>query len=98
MSIERFCNDMLGKYCIFFPSKPPSTPSPPSLLLLNGLYPKNDSKFAGEVSADARDMISGLLVKDPKARLPLSKLLDHPWIKNNASPNGIPQAEKDVAV
>ena len=50
------------------------------------------------MSADARDMISGLLVKDPKARLPLSKLLDHPWIKNNASPNGIPQAEKDVAV
>ena len=57
-----------------------------------------DLHFPAHVSVDARDMISGLLVKDPKARLPLSKLLDHPWIKNNASPNGIPQAEKDVAV
>ena len=57
-----------------------------------------DLHFPSHVSADARDMISGLLVKDPKARLPLSKLLDHPWIKKNASPNGIPQAEKDVAV
>ena len=57
-----------------------------------------DLQFPSHVSADARDMISGLLVKDPKARLPLSKLLDHPWIKKNASPNGIPQAEKDVAV
>lgn len=52
-----------------------------------------DLHFPAHVSADARDMISGLLVKDPKARLPLSKLLDHPWIKKNASPNGIPQAE-----
>jgi aurora kinase len=52
-----------------------------------------DLHFPAHVSVDARDMISGLLVKDPKARLPLSKLLDHPWIKKNASPNGIPQAE-----
>ena len=35
-------------------------------------------------------MISALLVKEPRHRLPLRKLLEHPWIVENASPNGIP--------
>ena len=41
----------------------------------------------------ARDMIASLLVKEPRNRLPLSKLLEHPWIAKNASPDGIPAAE-----
>jgi aurora kinase len=52
-----------------------------------------DLKFPAHVSQDARDMIGSLLVKEPRDRLPLSKLLEHPWIQNNASPNGIPQVE-----
>jgi aurora kinase len=52
-----------------------------------------DLKFPAHVSADARDMISSLLVKEPRNRLPLSKLLEHPWIAKNASPDGIPAAE-----
>jgi serine/threonine protein kinase len=52
-----------------------------------------DLHFPSHVSANARDMISALLTKDPKTRLQLSKLLEHPWITENASPNGIPAAE-----
>ena len=52
-----------------------------------------DLKFPAHVSADARDMIASLLVKEPRNRLPLSKLLEHPWIGKNASPDGIPAAE-----
>jgi|Transcript_1937 aurora kinase len=52
-----------------------------------------DLKFPAHVSQDARDMIGSLLVKEPRDRLPLSKLLEHPWIQKNASPNGIPQVE-----
>jgi aurora kinase len=32
------------------------------------------------VSAEARDLISKLLVKDPKRRLSLDSVLSHPWI------------------
>eukprot|EP00271_Cylindrocystis_brebissonii_P019844 TRINITY_DN627_c0_g1_i1.p1 TRINITY_DN627_c0_g1~~TRINITY_DN627_c0_g1_i1.p1 ORF type:complete len:288 (+),score=60.15 TRINITY_DN627_c0_g1_i1:505-1368(+) len=45
-----------------------------------------DLKFPSEpsVSAGAKDLISRLLVKDPKQRLPLSAVLAHPWILANA--------------
>jgi serine/threonine protein kinase len=49
-----------------------------------------DLNFPSHVSRSARDMISALLVKEPRQRLPLRKLLEHPWIVENASPNGIP--------
>ena len=49
-----------------------------------------DLNFPSHVSRSARDMISALLVKEPRHRLPLRKLLEHPWIVENASPNGIP--------
>jgi aurora kinase len=52
-----------------------------------------DLKFPAHVSADAQDMIASLLVKEPRNRLSLSKLLEHPWIAKNASPDGIPAAE-----
>lgn len=52
-----------------------------------------DLHFPEHVSAAAQDMIRAILVKEPKNRLALSKLLEHPWIVENASPNGIPVAE-----
>jgi aurora kinase, other len=39
----------------------------------------------GSMSDLAADLIRRLLVKDPVARLPLSKVLEHPWIVRHAS-------------
>ncbi|KAL4188101.1 hypothetical protein AMTRI_Chr09g42420 [Amborella trichopoda] len=36
------------------------------------------------VSREAKDLITRLLVKDPSKRLPLQKILEHPWIVKNA--------------
>ena len=52
-----------------------------------------DLQFPSYISENAKDLIRSLLVKEPAARIPLSRLLDHPWIKENASPNGIPLPE-----
>ncbi|KAJ9171289.1 hypothetical protein P3X46_014678 [Hevea brasiliensis] len=41
------------------------------------------------VSAEAKNLISRLLVKDSSKRLPLQKIMDHPWILKNADPMGI---------
>jgi aurora kinase len=41
---------------------------------------KVDLHFPAHVSAEARDLISKLLVKDPKRRLSLDSVLSHPWI------------------
>lgn len=50
-----------------------------------------DLKFPPKpvVSASAKDLISQMLVKDSSQRLPLHKLLEHPWIVQNAEPSGI---------
>lgn len=40
------------------------------------------------VSAEAKNLIIRLLVKDSAKRLPLQKILEHPWIIVNADPNG----------
>ncbi|MQL86695.1 hypothetical protein Taro_019218 [Colocasia esculenta] len=40
------------------------------------------------VSAEAKDLISKLLVKDSSKRLSLQKILEHPWIVKNADPSG----------
>ncbi|GLJ29550.1 hypothetical protein SUGI_0582830 [Cryptomeria japonica] len=52
---------------------------------------KVDLKFPLKplVSAAAKDLISQLLQKDSSKRLPLHKLLQHPWIVQNADPDGI---------
>jgi len=42
---------------------------------------KVDLKYPPHVSAGARDLISKLLVKDPKNRMPLAQVMNHPWIK-----------------
>ncbi|XP_077228759.1 serine/threonine-protein kinase Aurora-3-like [Tasmannia lanceolata] len=41
------------------------------------------------VSAEAKDLISKLLVKDALKRLSLQKILEHPWIVKNADPSGV---------
>nr|KAJ0200571.1 hypothetical protein LSAT_V11C600303800 [Lactuca sativa] len=50
-----------------------------------------DLKFPSKpvVSAAAKDLISQMLVKDTSKRLPLHKLLEHPWIVQNADPSGV---------
>ncbi|XP_057949481.1 serine/threonine-protein kinase Aurora-3 [Malania oleifera] len=40
------------------------------------------------VSAEAKNLISRLLVKDSSKRLSLQKILEHPWIIKNANPAG----------
>ncbi|XP_020682610.1 serine/threonine-protein kinase Aurora-3-like [Dendrobium catenatum] len=40
------------------------------------------------VSPEAKDLISKLLVKDSSKRLSLQKILEHPWIVQNADPSG----------
>ncbi|KMT02980.1 hypothetical protein BVRB_8g195480 isoform B [Beta vulgaris subsp. vulgaris] len=42
---------------------------------------------APQVSSEAKDLISRLLVKDSSKRLCLQKILEHPWILNNADPH-----------
>jgi aurora kinase, other len=41
---------------------------------------KVDLRFPPHVSAEARDLITRLLRKDPKARLALNRVKDHPWV------------------
>ncbi|KAL0311914.1 UNVERIFIED_CONTAM: Serine/threonine-protein kinase Aurora-1 [Sesamum radiatum] len=50
-----------------------------------------DLKFPPKpiVSAAAKDLISQMLVKDSSKRLPLHKLLEHPWIVQYADPSGV---------
>ncbi|KAL0428987.1 UNVERIFIED_CONTAM: Serine/threonine-protein kinase Aurora-3 [Sesamum radiatum] len=42
-----------------------------------------------DVSAEAKNLITRLLVKDSSKRLSLHKILEHPWIVKNADPMGI---------
>ncbi|RVW79251.1 Serine/threonine-protein kinase Aurora-1 [Vitis vinifera] len=53
-----------------------------------------DLKFPPKpiVSSTAKDLISQMLVKDSSQRLPLHKLLEHPWIVQNADPSGVYRA------
>jgi aurora kinase len=50
-----------------------------------------DLKFPSKpvISAAAKDLICQLLVKDSSRRLPLQKVVNHPWIVNNADASGI---------
>jgi len=45
-----------------------------------------DLKFPDHVSAEARDLLTKLLVKNPKSRLPLSECLQHPFISKHTAP------------
>lgn len=35
-----------------------------------------------DISAEARDLLKGMLEKNPKKRLPVSKILKHEWFKD----------------
>ncbi|KAF5938839.1 hypothetical protein HYC85_023098 [Camellia sinensis] len=50
-----------------------------------------DLKFPPKpiISSSAKDLISQMLVKDSSQRMPLHKLLEHPWIVQNAEPSGV---------
>jgi len=37
-----------------------------------------------QVSSSAKDLITGLLQKDPNKRLTLEKAMTHPWLKSKA--------------
>eukprot|EP00249_Psilotum_nudum_P009969 c22256_g1_i2 orf=395-1312(-) len=52
---------------------------------------KVDLKFPPKpvVSSQAKDLICQLLVKDSTQRLPLERVLAHPWIVANADPSGV---------
>ncbi|XP_041375623.1 aurora kinase A-A-like isoform X1 [Gigantopelta aegis] len=46
---------------------------------------KVDLSFPSHVSEGSQDLISKLLRHDPKKRLPLSQVLEHPWIQQHIS-------------
>ncbi|XP_020592232.1 serine/threonine-protein kinase Aurora-1-like [Phalaenopsis equestris] len=52
---------------------------------------KVDLKFPSKpiVSSAAKELISQMLVKESSQRLPFNKLLEHPWIVQNADLSGI---------
>ncbi|XP_008354754.3 serine/threonine-protein kinase Aurora-3 [Malus sylvestris] len=52
---------------------------------------KVDLSFPAEpqVSAEAKHLITRLLVKDSSKRLSLQKIMEHPWIIKNTDPSGI---------
>jgi len=41
---------------------------------------KPDLRFPAHVSAEGRDFVTRLLQKDPRQRMPLSKVKSHPWV------------------
>lgn len=48
-----------------------------------------DVQFPDHVSSEARDLINSLLVREPDARLSLSGVMRHPWIKMHAPPAAV---------
>ena len=46
---------------------------------------KVDIKYPAHVSAEARDLIGKLLVKDPASRMSLDDVESHPWIVKHTS-------------
>jgi len=50
---------------------------------------QDDLKFDPEewtnISQEAKDLVTGMLRKDPKKRITVSNVLNHPWIASNAS-------------
>jgi aurora kinase A len=47
-----------------------------------------DIRWPSHFSTGARDLIAQLLRRKPNDRLPLPKVLEHPWIVQNAKPSG----------
>jgi len=49
-----------------------------------------------DISDDAKDFISKILVVDPKKRLTSAQALDHPWLKGNAPQKQLPRASEKI--
>lgn len=45
-----------------------------------------DLKFPSSMSVEARDLLVKILKKEPRQRIPLDELLEHPWIVMNTGP------------
>lgn len=72
----------------FLVGKPPFESSTPAATYQR--IRQVDLRFPPHVSAEARDLISRLLVKEPKRRATLGEVMSHPWILKNledAPPN-----------
>uniref|UniRef100_A0A7S2L2Z8 Non-specific serine/threonine protein kinase n=1 Tax=Zooxanthella nutricula TaxID=1333877 RepID=A0A7S2L2Z8_9DINO len=50
-------------------------------------YPMSD-EFWQTISAEAKDLISGLLRADPEKRLPIDEVLAHPWLDDEEEAEG----------
>lgn len=50
--------------------------------IVNGVYTLVDYPW-NEISEEAKDFIRCTIQVDPQRRLPISQLLQHPWILNN---------------
>lgn len=48
---------------------------------LHMLIQKGEFEFPQDASEHARSLISGLIVVNPKKRMTLPELLNHPWLK-----------------
>ncbi len=46
---------------------------------------KVDIKYPAHISAEAKDLIGKLLVKDPSSRMKLSDVEEHPWIQKHTA-------------
>ena len=60
---------------------------------LYSLVKKGEFKFHSTISDDAKDLISKLLKLNPKERLTIPQVLNHPWIKDGAEEDSDTETE-----
>ena len=51
--------------------------------------PINDPAVTGHLSKSAKDLISKLMIRDPKKRLTAMQMLNHPWVKGETAATNI---------
>ncbi|RKP01096.1 hypothetical protein CXG81DRAFT_12409 [Caulochytrium protostelioides] len=73
----------LGILCYEFLVGVPPFEDPSSYRATYKRIARVDLQFPDYLSADARDLISRLLIYTPEDRLPLSQVLQHPWIQRH---------------
>ncbi|CAJ0752747.1 22708_t:CDS:10 [Entrophospora sp. SA101] len=73
----------LGVLCYeFLIGAPPFADSPNTYETFERIV-RVDFQFPDELSPEAKDLISSLLCRDPKQRIPLEDVSKHPWIVKN---------------
>ena len=50
---------------------------------------KADYKLKEDISAEARDLLKGLLEPDPHHRLTVAEILSHPWMRDVLDPSEV---------